>query len=607
MCGIYGYIQSKSQKKPLEQCLDGLKNLQYRGYDSAGVATICDGDLIAFKTVGKVDLLNSLIGSKKYELSMAIAHTRWATHGGLSTENAHPQIDYQNTLALVHNGIIENHIQLKQFLEKKDVTFLSQTDTEVVTNLISYFCNQMSIKEAALKAISMIEGSFAIVFIHKNSPDSIFAIARSCPLAIGICDHTSDVYISSDPSSFSSSSYHTTFIDSDEIAVISNSSLLIYDFNGKIKEKSGSHLVVKNKDITKDGFDHYMHKEIHDQSFLCREILQKRKHQDSFYFSELKKSEQKIKQTKHIDIIACGSSYNAGLIAKEFLERLTLFPISIHLASEYRYTFHLDKKDTTCIVISQSGETADTLAALRYKKETFLQTIALCNVESSTLTRECDLFIPLLVGKEISVCSTKAFTSQLLNLYLLGIHFSNVLGINHQKLISEINNIPFAIDDILSKENIIKEYAHKYSKYPFFLFTGRKDMYYTSIEAALKLKEISYIPAEAMPAGEMKHGPIALIDKNMATVAFIGNEEISSKTLSNLSEINARNGQILLFASEIPSHITKDVILINSNGSNTFAPIPYSIAGQLFSYHLAKNLDREIDFPRNLAKSVTVE
>lgn len=607
MCGIYGYIRSTSQKKPLEECLDGLRNLQYRGYDSAGVATIADGHLLSFKTVGKVDLLNSLIHNSKHELSIAIAHTRWATHGGLSTENAHPQIDYKNTLALVHNGIIENHIELKEFLSHHEITFMSETDTEVAANLISYFCDEMSVKDATLKAMSMIKGSFAIAFIHKNSPESIFAIARNCPLAIGVCETSSDIYISSDPLSFSQSSYQTTFLESGEIAVVSDQSVLVYDHEGKIKEKENSQLVVEKKSSDKGGFDHYMHKEIHEQSFLCRDILHKRKQGETFSFSELAEDDNLLKKTKNIDIIACGSSFHAGLITKEYLEKLLNIPVQINLASEYRYSHQLKKENTLCIVISQSGETADTLAALRYKKETFLMTIALCNVANSTLARECDRFIPLLVGKEVSVCSTKAFTSQLIHLYLLGIHVAHVFGVENKSLVKEMSNVPFSVDEILSKEKLIVDFAKKYASYPFFLFTGRKEMYYASMEAALKFKEISYIPAESLAAGEMKHGPIALIDENMATVAFLGNTETSEKTLSNLSEIKARNGKILIFGSEQHPHLTEDTLIINTNGANTFAPIPYSIAGQLFSYHFAKHLDKEIDFPRNLAKSVTVE
>lgn len=606
MCGIYGYIGSTSKKKPLEECLDGLLKLQYRGYDSAGVASIHDGSVFSFRSVGKVDKLDALIKHNKLKLSTAIAHTRWATHGGLTTENTHPHIDYKNTLALVHNGIIENYLEIKSFLQEQGVTFVSETDTEAVTNLISFFCTT-SIKDAIVKALSMIKGSFAIVLIHKDFPDAIFAGARNCPLAIGLCQKTRDVYISSDPTSFSSSTYNTYYLENDEIAKVTTNSLEIFDFEGKDKTKEYSKLIVKKSLSRKGDHEHFMHKEIHEQSLLCRKILKRRKDKQSYVISELAHDDDVLKTAEHIEIIACGSSYHAGLITKEFLERTSNIPVSVHLASEYRYAFHLEKKNTLALVISQSGETADTLAALRSKKDSFLLTIALCNVENSTLTRECNRFIPLYVGKEISVCSTKAFTGQLLNLYLLGIHLSNILDIPNKEFISEIHNIPFAVDDILNKEKSIKDYAIKYSKFPYFFFTGRGVMYPVSMEAALKLKEISYLPAESLPAGEMKHGPIALIDEKIATVAFLTNDETSSKTLSNLSEIKARDGKILLFTTEAHHDITSDAVVLKGLGNNTFTTIPLSIAGQIFSYHLAKELNCEIDFPRNLAKSVTVE
>lgn len=606
MCGIYGYIQTKSKKKPLETCLEGLRKLQYRGYDSAGVASIHKGSVVSYKTVGKVDLLDTLIQDNKKELSLAIAHTRWATHGGLSKVNAHPQIDYAKSLALVHNGIIENFLEIKSFLEKKGIVFQSQTDTEVFSNLISYYYRD-NILEALNKALKDVKGSFAIVLIHKDTPDTILTASRNCPLAIGVCNKTKDVYISSDPSSFSSSSYNTYFMKNNEIGKVTNSSMTIYNELGEKQEKKFSPLTITKTIDQKNGYQHFMHKEIHEQNVLTREIILRRTKGNTFSFSELIKFSNIIKQSEYIDIIACGSSFHAGLIAKDFFEEMTKIPVTIHLASEYRYGNHLKKGKTTAIIISQSGETADTIAALKYKQDSFHLTIALCNQENSSLTRSCDITIPLYVGKEISVCSTKAFTGQLLNLYLLAIHFSNIFGIDSSIYISELRSIPHAIDDVIRKEIEIKNYAEKYATFPYFFFTGRRSMYPVSKEAALKLKEITYLPAEALPAGEMKHGPIALIDEKIATIAFLGDGIIAKKTLSNLHEISARKGKILIIGGENDINITSDVITIMKIGSNTFSSIPCSIVGQLFSYYLAKTLNREIDFPRNLAKSVTVE
>ncbi|MCH9811671.1 glutamine--fructose-6-phosphate transaminase (isomerizing) [bacterium] len=605
MCGIYGYIKASSEKKALETCLDGLQKLQYRGYDSAGVAAIHNGSILSFKTVGKVDLLTSLVKESPKELSAAIAHTRWATHGRVSSANTHPQIDYKESLALVHNGIIENYLEVKKRLESKGVTFSSETDTEVCANLISYYYDG-DMLSALTRAFADINGSFAIVLMHKDFPETIYASARGCPLAIGICEISGDVYISSDSSSFSESSYSTYFLQDNEIAKVDGKTLTIYDDQAKEKKISLSPLTITENETLKDGYEHFMLKEIHEQKGLIERILHKRKKQNSFYYRELEDDKDLLNQVQHIEIIACGSSYHAGLIAKEFLEQETRIPVSVHLGSQYRYAKHLDKANTLAIIISQSGETADTLAALESRKEHFLLTIALCNVENSTLTRKADRFIPLMAKKEVSVCSTKAFTAQLLNLYLLGIHLANALGASCEKFTKELLSLPLCIESVYSKEKEIASFAKEYSSFPYFFFVGRGQMYPVCLEAALKLKEISYLPAEALPAGEMKHGPIALIDEKLATIAFLTKGEIAAKTISNLSEIRARNGRILTFGGN-NHEVTKDQITFETDSLETFLTIPYSIAGQIFSYYLAKELDREIDFPRNLAKSVTVE
>ncbi len=603
MCGIYGYIQSENKKDALKACLEGLLKLQYRGYDSAGLASIYEGSLISYKTVGKAELLHPMIKDNKLDLNLAIAHTRWATHGGLSEKNTHPQIDYTESIALVHNGIIENHLEIKKFLMSKAIPFCSETDTEVITNLISFYYKG-NLREAIKKAVAKVTGSFAIVLIHKDSPDTIYGAARNMPLVIGICKQTKNVYISSDSSSFSKGSYATYFLDNDEIAEITSDALKIYTEKGLKKDQKLGTIIVDQEIVEKKNFPHFMLKEIHEQEFLCRKILHKRFKLETFAFEELQNDREIFLKAKHIDIIACGSSFHAGLMTKPFLEELSSIPVTIHLASEYRYQTHLKKKGIIAIIISQSGETADTLAAMRYQKETFDLVIALCNVEGSTLTRECDRFITLDVGKEISVCSTKAFTGQLLNLYLLAIHLGNVFGADTHKYIPELLHIPNTIADVLLKEEKIKSAAKTFSVFPHFFFTGRGTMFPVSKEAALKLKEITYLPAEAIPAGEMKHGPIALIDENLATIAFLGEEKTSVKTLSNLSEIKARNGPLLIFGPLEYQDLTEHTI---SLPCNSFSPISYSIAGQLFAYYMALFLEREIDFPRNLAKSVTVE
>ena len=603
MCGIYGYIQSESKRDALKACLEGLLKLQYRGYDSAGLASIHEGSLISYKTVGRADLLHPMIKDNRLDLKLAIAHTRWATHGGLSEKNTHPQIDYTESIALVHNGIIENHLEIKAFLADKKIPFRSETDTEVITNLISYFYKG-DLKEAIEIALSKVQGSFAIVLIHKDSPHTIYGAARNLPLVIGICSKSKDVYISSDSSSFLNGSYATYILENQEIALVTKDSLKIYTEKG-LKEEQDLELIIVDQELeNRREFSHFMHKEIHEQEFLCEKILHKRFCVDTFSFEELKEDLLCFQNAEHIDIIACGSSFHAGLIAQSFLEELSNIAVTVHLASEYRYQTHLPKRNTVAIIISQSGETADTLAAMRYQKSNFALVIALCNVSGSTLTRECDRFIPLYVGKEVSVCSTKAFTGQLLNLYLLAVHIGNVRGINTSRYIRELLNVPQEIATVVAQEEQIKAAAKTFSTFPHFFFTGRSVMYPVSKEAALKLKEITYLPAEAIPAGEMKHGPIALIDENLATIAFLGEEKTALKTLSNLSEIKARNGPLLIFGPDDYKDLTTHIINISCN---TFSAIPYSVAGQLFAYYMALFLNREIDFPRNLAKSVTVE
>jgi glucosamine--fructose-6-phosphate aminotransferase (isomerizing) len=603
MCGIYGYIQSEKGTDALKACIKGLIKLQYRGYDSSGVASIYQGSLISYKTVGKADLLYPLIENNTFDLDLAIAHTRWATHGESSKENAHPQIDHTQSIALVHNGIIENYLDLKGFLLSKNIPFTSGTDTEVVTNLISFFY-EGDLKIALDKALLMVEGSFAIVLIHKDSPNTIYGACRNAPLVVGMCNQTKDVYIASDASSFSSGSYQTYILENNEIVEISPSTLKVYTEKGVKRDQDLHSLTISEDVVDKKHYSHFMLKEIHEQEFLCKKLLQERCEMGSFIFKELQNDDKTLLQAEHIDIIACGSSFHAGLIAKPFLEELSLVPVTVHLASEYRYQRHLKKKGVIAIFISQSGETADTLSAMRYQKASFDLTIALCNVGGSTLTRECDRWIPLGVGKEVSVCSTKAFTGQLLHLYLLAIHLGNVKKVDTTAYSVDLKKIPKWINDLFSKEIKIKEAAKKFSHFPHFFFTGRSTMFPVSKEAALKLKEITYLPAEAIPSGEMKHGPIALIDEYLPTIAFLGEETTAIKTLSNLHEIKARKGPLLIFGPHTYGDLTNNTI---SLPSHPFSSITYCIAGQLFAYYMALFLNKEIDFPRNLAKSVTVE
>jgi glucosamine--fructose-6-phosphate aminotransferase (isomerizing) len=614
MCGIYGHIKKGSDKNSLTACLDGLTRLEYRGYDSAGVAGILNGDIISFKTVGKVNYLKKIVDPSKIKLGLAIAHTRWATHGGISEKNAHPHFDQNKSIALVHNGIIENYQKIKLELQKEGVQFFSETDSEVISQLfaVNY---KGDIKEAIHKTLPKLLGSFAFAFIHVDHPDSIFVATRGCPLAVGISHKNGDVYLSSDPNAFDCGSLDVFYLYDDEYACLSSKYIEVYHSNGMKLKKGVEILNLKDSYSTKDGYEHFLIKEIHEQPDSIQRVIENRLDfkNGTANFEELCLSDHELSVVERVLILACGSSYHAGCIAKQIFESYAKIPTDIEIASEFRYKAPLLLKKTLVIAISQSGETADTLAAVKEVKKSNLTVIALCNVKRSSLSRIADSTIWLNAGPEISVCSTKAFTSQLTLLTLLALKISRLKTLSLREGIEflfQIEKLPEQIQQALNLSDKIKRIAEKYSSFSHFFFVGRNYMYPTSLEAALKLKEISYINASGYPAGEMKHGPIALISNELATVALCGNYHTYEKLLSNLMEIKSRGGPILAFAPEDQKEIlsiTEDVIFLPKRIEDTFAPIVYSVACQLLAYYIANYLGTDIDQPRNLAKSVTVE
>ncbi len=614
MCGIYGHIKRGGTKNSAEACIDGLKRLEYRGYDSAGIAGIHKGKIVSFKTVGKVKSLDKVICEQKLSLEMAIAHTRWATHGGITEINAHPHYDQAKALAIVHNGIIENYQEIKSRLIKEGIVFLSETDSEVISQLISHHYKG-DIHEALQKTLPELDGSYAIALIHKDHPDTILAATKGSSLAIGVCKESNDIFISSDSNAFTGRSLDVLYLFDDEHAVVTESVIEVYNASGI---KLVKQLEVINLDeiaASKDGYDHFLLKEIHEQPLSVMRAFENRLDfkNGTAIFEELMLSKEILKTTTRILILACGSSYHAGCIAKQVFETYAKIPTEVEIASEFRYRSPIISPNTLVIAISQSGETADTLAAVKEAKASGAPVIALCNVKRSSLSRSATATLWLNAGPEISVCSTKAFTSQLSLLMLLALKIARLRDLDLEGgkvFLSHMKDLPSQIGSILSKTAEIETLAKKYSSFKQFFFIGRNYMYPTCLEAALKLKEISYINASGYPAGEMKHGPIALISKELATVAFCGNAHTFDKLLSNLMEIKARGGPILAFApygfTEILS-ITNDVVFLPKEISDPFAPIPYSIAGQLLAYYIAKILGTDIDQPRNLAKSVTVE
>ncbi len=614
MCGIYGHIKKGSEENSATICIDGLKKLEYRGYDSAGIAGIHQGKIVSYKTTGKVASLDKVVQENSLHLQMAIAHTRWATHGGITEVNAHPHYDEQKTIALVHNGIIENYQRLKKKLSEMGIKFVSDTDTEVISQLISYHY-EGDLAKAVQKTLPELEGSFSIALIHKNHPNKIVAAARGCPLAIGICHKSNDVFISSDSNAFSGEALDVFYLHDSEYAVLSEKFIDVYHINGSKLTKSLEVVNPEEKLSSKEGFDHFLLKEIYEQPLSIEKALKGRLDfaNGTAHFEELTISNESLKNTNRILILACGSSFHAGCIAKQVIESYAKIPTEVEIASEFRYRNPIISENTLVIAISQSGETADTLAAVKEAQKSGSAVLALCNVKRSSLSRIASSTLWLNAGPEISVCSTKAFTSQLSLLMLLGLKIARIKGLDPEKgreFILEMEKLPGQIFSVLAKADEIETVANKYASFKQFFFVGRNYMYPTCLESALKLKEISYINASGYPAGEMKHGPIALISKELATIAFCGNYHTIDKLLSNLMEIKSRGGPIIAFAPERFREIlsiTEDVVFLPDKILDSFAPIVYSIAGQLFAYYVAKFLGTDIDQPRNLAKSVTVE
>ncbi len=616
MCGIYGYIGSAKTKRKnaTDICLEGLQRLEYRGYDSAGIAGLLEGKIKACKRAGKLQSLLHAVRLQKLDLDIAIAHTRWATHGTPTALNAHPHCDQHKTLAIVHNGIIENYLAIRSRLIDCGVTFQSDTDSEVIAQLIAHYYHG-DFKESVQKAIGDLQGSFAIAVIHKNHPDTIIASARESPLVVALCRKNQHSYLSSDPNSFTDHHLQITYLQNDEIAVIHPTKIDIFHReNKKQKGRKWERLGRYDPTISKNGYEHYMLKEIYEQPQTIQQAIVERMHDEfgTADFEGMTIPPKELQSTKRILILACGTSFHAGCIAASMFENIARIPTETEIASEFRYTNPLISEDTLVIAISQSGETADTIAAVREAKAKGAKVLVICNVPRSTLTREADHTIFLRAGPEISVCSTKAFTSQLSVLSLFTLYMARLrhLGkVEGQRLIQEIKSLPIKVEQVLAQEAAIQKFAKEYVRFKQFIFIGRRYMYPTSLEAALKLKEITYLYAAGYPAGELKHGPLALISPKVAVVAMCGNHQTLDKMLSNLMEIRARGGNILAFAPKGEQKV------LNATPNTLFLPetidelasVPYSVAGQLFAYHIAKLRGREIDKPRNLAKSVTVE
>jgi glutamine---fructose-6-phosphate transaminase (isomerizing) len=625
MCGIVGYV---GNKRVVPVIIDGLKRLEYRGYDSAGIAVAGNGDgLQVRRAEGKLRNLEEVIRLKPLDGTYGIGHTRWATHGRPTEENAHPHRDCTGNIVVVHNGIIENYVALKKKLADEGHKFTTETDTEVIAHLVEKYrfgkangSSAHSLEEAVRKTVNELAGVFAIAVICTTEPNKIVAARNGPPAVIGL--GKDEYFVASD---IPAVLYHTRdvfFLADGDLAVITRAGVKLSDFSGKPIERQVQHITWDPILAEKGGFKHFMLKEIYEQPRAVRETAMGRMSLDSgkIFLDEMEISEAEFKNVKKINIAACGTSWHAGLAGKFMIERLARVPVEVDYASEYRYRDPITAPDSITLLITQSGETADTIAAQRESKAKGSKTLAICNVVGSMIAREANGTIYTHAGPEIGVASTKAFTAQLTALFLFAVYLAEKRGpISYDKakdLISELTKIPGKLEALLSRDEECEDLAKQYSRSQDFLFLGRGIHYPIALEGALKLKEISYIHAEGYPAGEMKHGPNALIDENLPVVIIATcdrNDPESvlryEKTMSNVTEVKARSGKVIAIATEGDEEIahTADHVIYIPPAPELLLPILEIVPLQLLAYHIGVRRGCDVDQPRNLAKSVTVE
>lgn len=607
MCGIVG-ILGNHEASPI--LLDALKRLEYRGYDSSGIATINDGVLERRREIGKLVNLADKLVHKPLKGKIGIGHTRWATHGGPTVANAHPQ--KTGKVAVVHNGIIENFKKLRDELISDGAVFQSETDTETIAQLcMSFISNGDKPAIAAKKTLDRLEGAYALCFLFHDNDNLLIAARKGSPLAIG--HGNGEMFVGSDAIALAPMTNQVTYLEEGDLALITRESLEIFDFDGRAIERNRQTLDLNAQNVAKGNYKHFMAKEIAEQPSVLADAIQQNLNSARNKL-EIPSLELDFRSINRITLVACGTAFLACNVAKYWFEKIARISIDLDVASEFRYREPPVEKNNLAIVVSQSGETADTLAALRYCNKNEMKTLGIVNVDESTISREASLALQIHAGPEIGVASTKAFTCQLTTLYFLAIKAAKDKGsINSNqeaKLIKSILQLPSMIVDALSLEAEIKQTAQDLSKASNAIFLGRGAMYPLASEGALKLKEISYIHAEGYASGELKHGPIALVDENMPVVVLAPRDELFEKTVSNMHEVMARGGKVLLItdakgADEAQEGTWKTIIMPNI--PNDLAPILYSIPVQLLAYHTAVYKGTDVDQPRNLAKSVTVE
>ena len=596
MCGIIGYIGNK-QTAPL--LLEGLKKLEYRGYDSAGLCVIGDDKLKVIKKKGNISALAKEVKLDKMSGTIGIAHTRWATHGEPNEQNAHPHLDTSQKIAIVHNGIIENYQALKELLIKDGVKLSSETDSEIVAHLIAKFY----FEKAVCQALELIEGAFGIAIIHRDE-EKIIAARRGSPLIIGLGD--GEMFVASDVPAILKYTKKVIYLNDNEMAVITKDNYVIKNLSGEKIDKKIEEIKWNVEQMEKKGYKHFMLKEIMEQPAAIANTIRGRIKDGQIKLT----IDFDITKIQRIMITACGTSWHSALIGKYILQQIAEIPTEVDYASEFRYRNPILTDKDMLIAMSQSGETADTLAALREAKEKNAKTLGIVNVVGSTITREVDSGIYLHVGPEIGVASTKAFTSQVVALLILAFYIRQTKGLElDQKILNNLKDLPNHIEQVLKTEDKVKKIARQFKDINNFLYLGRGLSFPVALEGALKLKEISYIHAEGYPAAEIKHGPIALIDKNMPVVFVATKNNLSQKIIANMQEVKARDGRIIAIVNNATPEI-KDLaeyIIIVPEVDDILSPVINVIPLQLLAYHIADMKGLDVDKPRNLAKSVTVE
>jgi glutamine---fructose-6-phosphate transaminase (isomerizing) len=614
MCGIIGYIGSK-QVLPI--LIDGLRRLEYRGYDSAGVAVVRDGCIELRRSAGKLSRLEEVIASNPVDGEYGIGHTRWATHGRPTEENAHPHRDCTGRIVVVHNGIIENYLDLKRQLQREGHQFITETDTEIVAHLVEREMREDGLENAVRRALLNLRGLFALVLISADDPNKIVTVRNGPPIVVGLGD--GEFFVASDIPAVLSHTRDVVFLGDEEMAVITPGGVEFTDYSGRNVSKKSTRVSWDPVMAEKAGYKHFMLKEIFEQPWAVKETVLGRAsvERGQVFLQEIEIPDEVLRHVERVVILACGTSWHAALVGKFLMERLARLPVEVDYGSEYRYRDPIVSQNTLAIVITQSGETADTLAALREAKKKGARSISICNVVGSMATRETEGTVYTHAGPEIGVASTKAFTSQLVALHLLAIYLGQIRGTltadAARPHLDALTQLPLLLEQTLKCEPQTEEIARKFYQRSDFLYLGRGINYPIALEGALKLKEISYIHAEGYPAGEMKHGPIALIDEHMPVVTIAPHDHVFEKMLGNVQEAKARGGAVIALTTAARNGIhdlldpAQDVLITVPDSHPLLTPVLMVVPLQLLAYHIAIRRGCDVDQPRNLAKSVTVE